>query len=286
MEAIMEDNIRITIPTETFKILASDREYFNLASMNDLYCRVIKNYYRDFPINHRKIEKMFIILKDKISSKDLNMVIKQIVNIDIKPSRLSRGLKTSLISLRITNEIRYIVDALDKMTLKYDFPSLVSILREILISYSNLRLAEKEKIVLNQEIADMEHAISKQFECVIQYHGKKMEIQPYMFITPVDDFSKYLVAKHMEIDQIKILKLSDIKDISIDELRFFTIDHKLENELNKFKNGKTTVFNSETVKAIKAYLKSSNIEDVFPYLLDEARNYNDEKVDLVSKVKN
>jgi hypothetical protein len=104
-------------------------------------------------------------------------------------------------------------------------------------------------------------------------------------VVPVDDFSRYLIAEHINDGKLKILKLSDIKIVLVDEYRVFSITPSIENTLKDYRTNKTSVFNSETAKLIKKNLELNNFDCVFPYLIDEARNFTEDKIDLTSTIK-
>jgi len=278
-------NYRITLPINIIKILETDQSYFNFDVKNELYSRIIKNYYNKFPINRKRINKIEKVLKNKISSKHLDAVVKELIEIDIKPARLKRGIKTDRISFKVTNNTSKHVEKLEEILLKYDFESMIYILREIFISYANLRLLDKEKIVLQDEISELKIAISKQFETKIKYKGKVMIIYPYLLTNPIDDFSSYLLAEDIEDPgKIKALKLSEIKIKMVDEFESFTISPNKEIALNKYRTKEISIFNSKNAEEFLKVLEANDLGYALPYLLDEARNNHDEKIDLSKNV--
>ncbi len=281
----MIDNIRITIPMRVSNALKSDKKYFELDSMNDLYSRIIKNYYDSFPINKKRINEISNLLKNKVTQSDLKKLVRDIANIDLQPTRILKNNVTDRISLKVTKATYHIVDQLNDIAIEYSYSSLVSILRDMFTSYSNLRLLDREKIVLKDEIADINYAISKQFEMQINYKDKNMKIYPYILTTPIDDYSQFLIAEDLNSEKIRILKISKIKSAYVNEYKTFSISSQKELLLDEYRKNELTVFNSVFAQNLKKSLEISDGESVLPYLLDEARNYHDDKISLIDKIK-
>ncbi|RJX27649.1 MAG: hypothetical protein C4537_00415 [Acholeplasma sp.] len=265
--------IRIEIPEETIRILKIDKTRFGTSSMNELYNKIINNYVDESPVNMRNL----VLLKNSlveeikdITESQLRAIIDIVARNSIKDLRVDDPGRMVSISIKPTSISEEGFNTLYQICNVDHFSSMTKAIRNLLISYTKLAVIEREKIILKHDIQKLQYAIRNHLRVSITHKNKDYIVSPYILITPVDDFSNYLIAK-TEDHEYKLFRVINIKINKVIEYSMFEITKREKETLNKYAQDGITIFDSEILNIFKKALNQDQIDEVFPNVINQLR---------------
>jgi len=275
-ESTMYENtnsIRVEIPEETLRILKIDKTRFETSSMNELYNKIINNYVDESPVKMRNLvmlkKNLLEQIKD-ITEFQLRAIIDIVARNSIKDLRVDNPDKIVSISIKPTSISEEGFSTLHQICNVDHFSSMTKAIRNLLISYTKLAVIEREKIICKQNIQKLQYAISNHLQVSILYKNKDYIISPYIFITPVDDFSNYLIAKTKDSD-FRMFRVINIDVKKVIEYSTFKIMTKESEIIKKYTLDGITIFDSETINQFKKMLSQDINNEVFPNIINQLK---------------
>jgi hypothetical protein len=267
------NSIRVEIPEETLRVLKIDKTRFGTSSMNELYNRIINNYVDESPVNMRNLVMLKTNLLEHIkdiTEFQLRTIIDIVARNSIKDLRVDNPDKIVSISIKPTSISEESFSTLHHICNVDHFSSMTKAIRNLLISYTKLAVIEREKIICKQDIQKLQYAISNHLQVSISYNDRDYIINPYILITPVDDFSNYLIAKTKDHD-FKMFRVINIQIKKVIEYSTFKITTKESEIIEKYKQDGITIFDSETINLLKKILNQDQNDEVFPNIINQLR---------------
>jgi hypothetical protein len=267
------NSIRVEIPEETLRVLKIDKTRFGTSSMNELYNRIINNYVDESPVNMRNLVMLKTNLLEHIkdiTEFQLRTIIDIVARNSIKDLRVDNPDKIVSISIKPTSISEEGFSTLHHICNVDHFSSMTKAIRNLLISYTKLAVIEREKIICKQDIQKLQYAISNHLQVSISYNDRDYIINPYILITPVDDFSNYLIAKTKDHD-FKMFRVINIQIKKVIEYSTFKITTKESEIIEKYKQDGITIFDSETINLLKKILNQDQNDEVFPNIINQLR---------------
>lgn len=269
----VKNPIRVDIPSDTIRILKIDKNRFNMASMNELYNTVINNYVDESPVNMRDLITLKKILQEEakdLSADQIRNIIDRVARNSIKDLQVDNPRDIVSISVKPTQISEEGFQTLNHICNVDHFSSMTKAIRNLLISYSKLTVIEREKIICKKMISDLKYAIENHLQVSITHKEKDYLINPCLLVTPLDDFSNYLIAQDQN-KKYRLFRIITIKLNKVIEYSIFTMPDAVQKELQKYKEDGMTVFNTDISNALKKVLNHEGNDEVFPNVINQIR---------------
>jgi hypothetical protein len=268
-----KNSIRVEIPEETLRILKIDKTRFNTSSMNELYNRIINNYVDESPINMRNLVLLKKNLLEEIidiTESQLRKIIDIVARNSIKDLRVDNPSRIVSISIKPSSISEEGFNTLYQICNIDHFSSMTKAIRNLLISYTKLAVIERERIICKHNIQKLQYAINNHLQVTIAYKNKDYVMSPFILITPVDDFSNYLIAKIKDRDY-KMFRVINLEIKKVIEYSTFKITAKESEIIKKYTQDGVTIFDTESIKILKKVLNQDQNDEVFPNVINQLR---------------
>jgi hypothetical protein len=256
--------------------------------MNELYNTIINNYVDESPVNLQNLVDLKEILIEEvknITQDQVRGIIDRVARNSIKELKLDNPTKTVSISIKPTTISEEGFKTLYQICNIDHFSSMTKAIRNLLISYTKLTVIEREKIICKKAIADLQYAIKNHLQVSITHSGKDYIIDPYIFITPIDDFSNYLIAKDQD-GKYRLLRIIKIKVNKVIEYSTYSITKSVSEVLKKYMLDGVKVFDSKLTDTLKKILNQDDVNEVFPNVVNQLRGLSGDEHELQIKSNN
>jgi len=243
--------------------------------MNDLYNRIIANHTKNFPLNKDKFEAMTSILQNNFSGGNISYALEDFIRLEFKNSKHQKDVPQEVVRIKIQKDNRETISFLQTDVCKITNIRLSTLIRELFISFSELRIKDKEVILYSKKMESLEYAIKNKYELSITYKSVPMIIQPYLITTPIDDFSHFVIANtvpNVENQlELPILKLTELEIVHTHRYRPFFITHPIEEKIETLETMGATIYNKGEAAAIKKAFSHKGYGFAIPYILEDLR---------------
>jgi len=211
----MSNIIRFNLPNEVYNTLKYDTHLFEYKSLNALMNKVTKNYLSTYLKSTLNAEVIHNILNKHLLdiSKDKSIQIYNDISRKIMINPLNDSMKSiSFLETMVSKKV--LESEFSTESIEYNYPKSI-IIRDMLISYANSSLIEREKIIFKDIISDLKKAINKSLMMTIKTSDKRREIQPYAIKSIFTDYGLLLFGFSESDKKIILISIRLILDVSI-----------------------------------------------------------------------
>lgn len=266
---------RFNLSGEVYRMLVQDQKLFEFNSLNELMNIVVTKYLPYYIKSSFNFEVMTDIIREQIPNADDTQTTAIIKNLYKKFTfDMSKEEKKSISFLVTKKSLVIINDFAKKRTIIDDYP-LSILIRNLITDYTHLSINEREKILFQELINDIQNSIKRSVQLSVTYNNETIQIQPYDVFPWINDYGLFLVGYHDLSNSIKLVLIRKITKLTKLKTKFdqsMTIREKILS----IKQNRKPLFDKKQMTVIKNLLDPQFLDLIsnIPFLMRENQSTN------------
>lgn len=248
--------ITLALNNQTKRRLSLDTQLFDVKSPTTLINIILRNYYDTFKSSSFTFMRVKDVIRHhlkEITDDKATEIVKDIVK-GFDASFYKQG-KLEKQSFRFDQKSLMVVEDIRKSQLYQgshtdNSYSIGIFMRNLLTTYAQLSIIEREQIVFKDQFEVIQSAIKSKRVLHIYYKDEFITIHPYLLVEAVQDYGQYLVCFCEETKSNKLLLLRKIKRLRATGRKYELSETKKESIKTIEING-PKIFDEKQIDAIK-----------------------------------
>lgn len=240
--------LRIKIDLNTYQVLKTDRNLFEIKSLNELYNQIVINYYEEYIGSIKafiRIKKMIHEQIPDINDLKVTEIVKK-MHKELKSYTYASSTEEKFISYRPTGNTPETIIEISNNLDYIDERSVSAFMKKMIISYTQKSTRERERILFKKRYEKITYAINNRHKLNIVYDNKILLFDPYLINEAIYDYGSYVVGYEEKSDTNPILLIRKIKEININ-IASYEISEKVKLKLKEYKDKGVRMFNDKEI---------------------------------------